>query len=103
MRRSGFIIMDIMISLLLLGAMMTMLAVGLSAHRRTALKLNDTQAACNLAESALTDLQMRRPVSGVRIEKLNGGTSVPGYTWVRVIASVNGRSAALTGLVEGGI
>jgi type II secretory pathway pseudopilin PulG len=100
MRRSAFMMLDVMISLLLLGTMMTMLALGLSAHRRTEQRLSDTRAAGNLAESALCDLQQGRPAKQVRIEKLTGGTMVNGYTWVRVTATVNHRSSVLTGLAR---
>jgi type II secretory pathway pseudopilin PulG len=104
--RQGFFILDAVLALALLGVFMTLMAVGLSMHRRAETRLADTRAACNAAETALADLQQGKPVltnatgNRVQVEPVTGSTAVPDFTWVRVTAVVDGRSVSLTGLAK---
>jgi type II secretory pathway pseudopilin PulG len=99
-------IFDAVMGLCILGILMTLMAVGLSSHQRAALRLANTRAACNAAESALTDLQRGKPPAArqaadrIQIDRLEGGTAVPDFTWVRVTATVAGRRVSLSGLVK---
>jgi hypothetical protein len=94
-------IMDMMMGFFILGVLMTLMAVGLRSHHEAAIRLANARAACNAAEEALTDLQQGRPASQqVQVDRLPGGTVVPDFTWVRVTATIEGRSASLTGLAK---
>jgi hypothetical protein len=105
-RSRAFMIFDALLALSVLGLLMAIMAVGLASHRRAAARLAGRRDACNAAESAMTDLQQGRPPAPathgdrIRIDRLTGGTDVPGFTWVRVTAVVDGTTESLSGLVR---
>jgi hypothetical protein len=95
---------DTVIGLLILAGLVIVAATAAGMQRKAARQMNDLRAATDLAESTLIDLHQgvvpAPPTFGqtVRVEPLNGGAAIPGYSWCRVIASVNGRTVSLLGL-----
>ena len=105
-KRKAFLIMDVVMALCILGILMSLMAIGLSSHQRTALQLAHTRAACNAVELALTSLQRGQPpattepVDHLQIDRVDTNSAVPDYSWVRVTATVSGRTVSLTGLAK---
>jgi type II secretory pathway pseudopilin PulG len=104
-RRSGFLIIDMVIGMILLSALGLVLAVGVRAQQRGAMHLNDSRAAMRAAEAALVEMQSgaaepsaRRGVN-VRVINESNTTAPVGYRWVRIEATCNGRAASIYGLV----
>jgi type II secretory pathway pseudopilin PulG len=112
MRRRGIIEIEILIGLIILGALVLALGAVLGRQHRAAQKLADTRAAAQVAETVLTDLQAGRddrrfagdPDVAVQLrpadEKPAG--EAPRDKWVEVVVTVRGGRAALVGLVPGG-
>jgi len=103
--RGGFLIMDMIIGMLLLGALTVVLAVGARAQQRGAAHLNDSRAALRGAEAALLELQtgaaQPSPRRGVTVRVIEDATTAapPRHRWVSVEATCNGRVASLYGLI----
>jgi len=106
MQPRAFVMLDAIVALGVLGVLMALMAVGLNMHHRAEIRLAGTRAACNAAETALADLQQGRTIptnttgDHLQVEPVTGGTAVPGFTWVRVTAVVDGRSVSLIGLAK---
>jgi hypothetical protein len=102
--------LDVLVGLALVSALAATLIVLSGRQRRVSDGLADVRAAGRAAEAALADLQAGRPPKAVPGEGLafarattEGADAVPaGRAWVTVRATVNGRSAALIGLVPDG-
>ena len=101
----GFLIMDMLIGMTLLGVLALVLAVSVRSQQKGAAHLNDSRAALRAAEATLIDLQTgakelaaRHGVS-IRVTDQNSAAAPIGYRWVRVEATCNGRVATLDGLV----
>ena len=100
-QRPGWVFIDILMSLILIGLLATMLAAGANWHHRALTHLAESRAAFRLAESALISLQAAQPIDSSKFtcRQLSPSPDLPAMTWVQVTATVNGRSATLTGLV----
>jgi Tfp pilus assembly protein PilX len=96
-RRRGFLELDILAGLVIVGALTLALAAVLGRQHRAVQKLADTRAATQLAESVLTELQ-----AGRAQPKPGGEADVsvevrPAGDWVEVDVTVRGARATLVG------
>lgn len=101
--RRAFFIADVVTGMILI-AMLSVALIGLVTREGRAMAaLADQRDAARVAEAALSDLQAGRELPGtaVRVSPAVGGDPVAGHAWVKVIATVRGRSASLVGLVPG--
>lgn len=102
--RRGFLIIDMLIGLTLLGTLATVLAIGVRSQQKGAAHLAESRAALRAAEAALIDLQsganQPTPRRGVTVRVTDDPTTPAsaGHRWVRIEAICNGRSATLYGL-----
>ena len=100
-RRRGWVFVDVVMGLILLGLIGTMLAAAATWHYRLLQHLADSRAATRAAESALVSMQAGEPVGQGKfaVHALPTASDSPGMQWVEVSATVDGRSASLVGLV----
>jgi hypothetical protein len=100
-RRRGWVFVDVVMGLILLGLSGTMLVVAANWHYRLLKHLADSRAATRLAESELISLQAGEPVDQGKfaVHQLPTASGSPGMQWVEVSATVDGRGASLVGLV----
>ena len=118
-RRRGFLIVDMITGLAIVGIIATTLVVLVGRERRIGATLGDRRAAARLAEETLADLRAgREPGRGTVPDGKEGGTGLPsqvevtalsspegspaGRRWVQVRATVVGRTVTLVGLVPEG-
>ena len=100
---------DAVMALVIVGLLLAAMSVSLGRQARATQRLADERAAMWAAERALArlqsgaahDEQVELDGAGIRIEPTEGGEGPAGHAWVRVRADVNGRQAALVGLVPG--
>jgi hypothetical protein len=99
--RPAWVFLDILIGILLISIIGVALSTGATWHNRALSHLADSRAATRLAESALISLQFgQHPTDKtIHLVPLRQPTEIPGTTWLEVTATINGRSASLTGLV----
>lgn len=101
----GFMLIDAIIGMAVVGAVMVVMAVAMGRERRAAGTLAQTRRAVRAAEAALTELQAGRTMpmemdgATVQIQNVPGTVAPPGFRWVEVRATSDGRQAALAGLV----
>jgi type II secretory pathway pseudopilin PulG len=101
----GFMILDAMIGLAILGMIMLAVTIGMGHERRAANQLAQTRRAVRAAEGALTQLQAGRSVETgsegmiIQVRDAAGDAIPPGQRWVEVQATVGGQHATLVGLV----
>lgn len=109
-RRRGIVMLDVLVGLALVSALAATLILLASRQRRVSVGLADVRAAGRAAEAALADLQAGRPPTpgpGEAVEVVRAATggadaAPAGRAWVTVKATMNGRTASLTGLVPDG-
>jgi len=94
---------DAMIGLTIVGIIATIVAAAIGSEHAAEQRLADFRAANRTAERVLLNLQREQGtprVQGAVIEiRALPGDSPAGFTWAQVDAAVNGRHAALVGLV----
>ncbi|HXE55744.1 MAG TPA: hypothetical protein VN541_22160 [Tepidisphaeraceae bacterium] len=103
-RRRGFLMMDAIFGILILGVCMVMLVVTVSRESTAEVRLADARRATAIAEATLTNLQCGSPLQSsadakVSIEPCKDGRQVNGMRWARVTVRVNNETRSLIGLV----
>ena len=102
--RRGFFSIEVIGAMGLVVTLALILAVAVGRQRKGSDRLAESRAAVNLAERSLTALQTGEDLpqqegASVKVEPI--ATPAPkGLAWASVTASINGRSASLTGLVK---
>jgi hypothetical protein len=105
--RSGFLVADILLGLVLLGVATTFVAVAARQSAAATQRLAQTRAAARLAEEVITSLQAGEPVPSedggqVEVERLASPVAFEGFAWARVTVRRDGREVRLVGLVRSG-
>ena len=95
--RRGWVLMDALCGLLLVGLAGVMLAVGAHACANNMRRIQDIRGASRLAESALEHAEQKQPVN-VNVRYLPDETPAAQFQWTEATAKVNGRQATLIGL-----
>ena len=105
-QRDGFIILDAVFGLTIIGILTVAMATATGRQRSASLRLADSRSAVRIAEAALLDMQSNRqpgekPVDcSIVISPAAGAQeAVKGFQWVKVNVVYRGRSASLIGLV----
>ena len=108
----GFAMADVVLGMSILAVLATAFFTSVHRQRRGAERLADMRGATWDAEYALAVMQLGRAadapaLANVHVEPTSDASAAPvaapgGYTWVRVRAERNGRSATLVGLVPRG-
>jgi hypothetical protein len=101
-RRQGWVIIDITVGLILVTLTGVALAVAMQAQQKGLQGLADSRAAARVAESTLISLsagEVAPPLhdATVLVELLPMADEPKDFAWVKVHASVNHRTAELTG------
>ena len=105
-RRAGFLEIDVLAGLVIVGALAMALAAVLGRQHRAVQKLADTRAAMQVAESVLTDLQSGRsgpapsaaPDTSVEVRPaVPADSGERAGKWVEVVVSVRAGHASLVG------
>ena len=125
LNQRGWIFMDVLTAMMIVAILAGLLGAAVAAQDRALHHLADSRAAMRLAESTLISLQAGDTVApapgngnpgesrgggfangpsagNVTIRQLSTDSSAAGMVWVQVQATVNGRHAALVGLVPRG-
>ena len=103
--RPAFFAADALIGLILVSALAAALWVSLERYSAADRALANTREALRTAESALIDLQSRRPLPTgadqrhIIVRPLPDPSPAVGRKWVRVSATVENREASLVGLI----
>lgn len=105
-RGDGFLIMDALASLAIVGALLVVLGVVVGQHRRADQKLGDQRTAVRRAEQALLNLQLGRPLAAeaaqsravLTVTPLDDAAPLDDHVWVEVHSQVRDRSVVLIGL-----
>jgi type II secretory pathway pseudopilin PulG len=101
-RRRGFMMLDVLIGIILLGALLSVLGISANLRNRAAVRMASQRAAMQLAEMALADLQRGATTAPAEAQDSvvvhRSGQRIGGLEWVQVIASHEGRQASLSGL-----
>lgn len=98
---SGFVFLDIMFGLGLLGLITFVIVAGVGRQQRAAQKLSDTRAATRLAEDALVALRAGAAApaeEGVQLMRL-ADAAPEGFVWARAEARSGTAQAQVVGLV----
>lgn len=104
-RRGGFIAFDVVMGMAILGVAAVVLVSSISNGNRAARRLADSRQATRDAEAVLVALQAGLPPptsdanASISIEPCTGGATIAGRHWVQVVATVDGQSRLLVGLV----
>lgn len=104
-KRTGFLVLDAIGGLLVVGVLASLLMVAMSRQNRAGQQLAESREVIRLAERTLMEMQAARGIpaagadQGVRVRRLPGGQEVAGWVWVEVQTESSGHRAALTGLV----
>ena len=103
--RSGFMIVDALLALFILGALISMLGYATNLRQRNINHLADQRIALHRAQEALAQLQSSGPATtqsdpDTNISVHRSGRHVGDLEWIEVTATFNGRHAALTGLAK---
>jgi type II secretory pathway pseudopilin PulG len=101
-RRRGFMMLDVLIGIILLGALLSVLGISANLRNRAAVRMASQRAAMQLAEKALADLQRGATTAPADSQDSvvvhRSGQRIGALEWVQVIASHEGRKASLSGL-----
>ena len=102
--RPGFLMLDAIFGIMILGVCMVMLVVTVSRESTAEVRLADARRATAIAEATLTNLQCGSPSQSfndakVSIEPCKDGQQVNGMCWARVTVRVNNETRSLVGLV----
>ncbi|MBC7782882.1 MAG: hypothetical protein H7144_03505 [Burkholderiales bacterium] len=104
MNRRGFMFLDVLIALMIVGAAAGMLVVAGSRIDRAVRTLDDTRAAQRLATETLIAMQHGTAAPGsdgrIAIEEIKEAPAPIGWRWVTINCQLGRGKAALTGLVR---
>lgn len=103
-RRSGWVFIDVLTGIILVGALALILAAGASRQERGERHIANTRAAARLAESTLISLQaLQQPAlprdARVVIRDLGPFADLPGMRWNEVRAEIGDQKVSIIGLV----
>ena len=98
----GFFTTDAVVGLIVVAALAAALAVAAGRQRRAVTRLADSREAIHLAERAMISLQIGTPIPPVGADERVGVEPLPDdapakQQWVRVTATVRGRSSRTAG------
>lgn len=97
----GFVTMDVVMALLIIGTLITALVISTARQRKATDQLAAQRAATRQVEESLALLYTgQHPTSNVLVEDLPD-PAPPGTRWVRVSATEHGTTASLVGLAGG--
>jgi len=97
--RRGFVLMDAMIALFVVGATISMLAATVSIHHRAATRLAQKRQAMRVAELVLSELQAGAESNAAAANITPLDDAAPrGYRWVRVQVAYSRGEVTLVGL-----
>jgi hypothetical protein len=102
--RLGFMLFDSLIALGVCSTLMIVIATTLHSEQSASRQLTDIRAATRLAEESLGRLQqglpLEKPESSdeLTVDNVEQGRAIPGFKWIRVNATRNGRTVHLIGL-----
>ena len=101
--RRGFIAFDVVVGIAILGIAAAVLVSAVSSGNRAARRLAASRQAARDAEAVIdaleTGLLPPKSEATIHVEPCSGGAGVPGRHWVQVVATVDGQSRLLVGLV----
>jgi hypothetical protein len=104
--RAGLMLIDVLLAGVIVGAVIVVLAAGVTQYGRASARLAEQRQAVYAAEGVLVGLQSGRNVGAVmregenvRVEEIEGGEEIAGHRWVRVVVVVGEREAELVGVV----
>jgi hypothetical protein len=103
-RRAGWVFIDVLTGIILVGALAIILTAGARRQERGIHRLADTRAAYRLAESTLISLQGgQSPTmpddSRLLIHELSPCAEKPGMSWAEVQTTINGQQAGVIGVI----
>ena len=103
LRARGFMILDAIIGIAILGAIMLIIAIAIQRERRAGDRLSQSRHAVRAAEAVLSQLQAGRQMpcdpQGAAVQLHDVAAGAPhGYHWVEVQATAGDQHAALVGL-----
>lgn len=102
--RSGFLLADVLLGLILLATLATVLALSLNMRSRSAIRLAHQRAALQTAQQVLaalgSDGQAPAVDPGMTVQISRSGTRSGDFEWVEVTVVHEGRRAALVGLAR---
>ncbi|HMO27354.1 MAG TPA: type II secretion system protein [Tepidisphaeraceae bacterium] len=101
MRRRGWIMLELLASIVLIGVLLGATAVAITGQRRVAARTADLRRAIESAERAAVALHRGEPIPEIpgviiQVESLEAD----GGAWRRITATIGGRSASLHMLAE---
>jgi len=95
-RRRGWIFIETIVSIGLIAAVGSMMAISSASYRRSQQRLSDQQIATHHAESALAAWQTNQPLPpGTRIDLIPQKDAT--LRWAKVTAQYNGQTVELFG------
>ena len=100
--RNGWVFIDVLVGIMLVVILAAILSTAAGMERRSIRHLDDSRAACHLAESALLSMSGGKPLAAgapVSVRELRGSPQIDGMKWIEVQAKVNGCAASLVGCV----
>jgi hypothetical protein len=104
MPRKGWVFIETVATMVLLAFLATVFAVGVNRQQTALMHLRNSRAAVHLAEATLSDRSFPMPPdSRVAVHPLTAASRPSaGLVWIKVTATVDGRSAELIGLSTAG-
>ena len=104
----GFMFIDAIIGLALVGIMVAILGVTLTKRQRALREMAEQRTVQRAAETALDQVHAGKPLPAnigevaIKMSDAAGGQAPAGYHWVQVQASSGKRNAVIVGLITGG-
>jgi len=104
MRRRGWVFIETVAAMVLLTFLAGVLAVGVNRQQSGLMRLRNSRAAARLAEAMLNSQSLPKPADGrVEVNSIFPATQPSaGLVWIKVTATVDGRSVQLIGLRTAG-
>jgi type II secretory pathway pseudopilin PulG len=102
MRNRGYVFLDALVAMTILGLLLVTMSLATASERRALERLSDTRQAQRTAETELLLMQAGQssPLpDGVIVQKLPDSSDVSGMVWTQMHSTVNGRPVDLIGLV----
>ena len=106
--RGGFMFIDAIIGLALVGIMVAILGITLTKRQRALREMAEQRTVQRAAEAALDQVHAGKPLPPsigevtIKMTDAAGGQAPAGYHWVQVQASSGKRNAVIVGLIAGG-
>lgn len=103
MRRRGWVFIETVAAMVLLTFLAGVLAVGVNRQQSGLMRLRNSRAAARLAEAVLNGQSLPTPAGGkVEMHPITAATQPSGLVWIKLTATVEGRSVQLIGLSSAG-